>query len=591
MIDVGKTYEIKKGKGPKSSTCQKYKITKKLSNGIVIAKNVEKGGSIITTEDSFNENVMTQAADDYNIEYNKAKEFYNQIKNYSKNELINMYMQKDPFGDEDIKIWLNGKSEKEIIKLILKQCFGVQGEDFLKFVIKEEGACAVAGGMAAMGPAPTPAFGQTQGTTVNGIPVEGKSVKKKKSKKNEVAFSGIVVEQDEIDNFNINDVKQYFKQNIQQQSIYVNCLQDFVDIVGKTWTETQSHIAKVPFFLLFKHLDYILMTSKCNNTLTKNNKNRTDGIQGWYYLYNDALFGQNLIQIKLDVAQMYNNKKLYFLRQPKKEITSGTPSNESCHVGRNIISNNIIEQNEQDVNSRLQIGKEYDLTPYFHITILKTSVNEDIENIEDKTELDVDNELIDLHDEKDEVRALLTKANAEENEAITSYLEKAKKAEEMGVPTLAKLFKELANNATVHTGYLQGALSSYGVDDIDNVIKGDTAAQEILKEDVEDDIIDFLDDELQRVANFKEKYEEISGLLAKQLDRMNFVFADTEDIIYKKEGAYKYLIKFDNENGILKFKVSQGDSIIIDKEWKLEEGQDISPIFKEIEDIYGEYGI
>lgn len=91
--------------------------------------------------------------------------------------------------------------------------------------------------------------------------------------------------------------------------------------------------------------------------------------------------------------------------------------------------------------------------------------------------------------------------------------------------------------------------------------------------------------------DFNEEYEEITELIAKQLDRMNFEFANTEDIIYKKEGAYKYLLKFDNKDGYLKFKVSQGDNVLEDKEWKLEEGQDISPIFQEIEEIYRNYGI
>ena len=86
--------------------------------------------------------------------------------------------------------------------------------------------------------------------------------------------------------------------------------------------------------------------------------------------------------------------------------------------------------------------------------------------------------------------------------------------------------------------------------------------------------------------NFNEKYDEITALLAKQLDRMNFVYANTDDIIYKKEGEYKYLLKFDNEEGYLKFKVSKGEDILEDKEWKLEEGEDVSPIFNEIEDIY-----
>lgn len=91
--------------------------------------------------------------------------------------------------------------------------------------------------------------------------------------------------------------------------------------------------------------------------------------------------------------------------------------------------------------------------------------------------------------------------------------------------------------------------------------------------------------------DFHEAYERITNLLAKQLDRMNFEYANTEEIIYKKEGAYKYLLKFDNEIGILKFKVTKDDETIIEKEWQLDEKEDVSPIFAEIEDIYNKYGI
>lgn len=110
-------------------------------------------------------------------------------------------------------------------------------------------------------------------------------------------------------------------------------------------------------------------------------------------------------------------------------------------------------------------------------------------------------------------------------------------------------------------------------------------------EDLVDDIEDVLDTEMERVSNFKEKYEEIADVLAKELDKMNFIYADTEDIIYKKEGECKYLIKFDNENGILKFKATKEDKTIYENEWKLQEGEDISPIFEEIRKIYTEYGI
>lgn len=450
-------------------------------------------------------------------------------------------------------------------------------------------------GMAALGPAPTGQYG----ARVNGIPVVGQSVKsmkkKKKKKKNETAFSGVIVEQEEIDNFNIQEVKKYFQQNIQQQEIFNHSLQDTIKIVGKTWTETQSHIGKKPFFLLFKHLDYILETAQGDNKLINNTKIRTDGILGWYYLYNTALFGQNLIQIKLDIANTKDNKKVYFLRQ--KETVSGTPSNvqEHCHVGRNTVPDNIITENEKNVNSLGLIpGKEYDLTPYFHITLLEQDfLNEELQLV---APADPDIQFGDTyfaHTEQDVFDCLDKMIPGD----ATGVFLKHKKYDETCELTIEMLDEDLYKlSLEEDTEENSNDWEGKGVMDTDAITKEDaiTTIQFLLQdykvvtnkvdEKVESIINDLLED-------FHEEYEQITELIAQQLDRMNFEYANTEDIIYKKEGKYKYLLKFDNENGYLKFKVSQDDNVLYENEWKLEEGQDISPIFQEIESVYERYGI
>ena len=193
-----------------------------------------------------------------------------------------------------------------------------------------------------------------------------------------------------------------------------------------------------------------------------------------------------------------------------------------------------------------------------------------------------------------EVRSLLTKAQAEENDAITSYLEKAKRCKELGIDKLVDLFNELAKDETVHTGCLQAALDEFDLSELDDVLDGQEEAQEIFDKTENTNIVNTeIENVIEQLLqeDFHEAYEEITNLLAKQLDRMNFEFANTEDIIYKKEGKYKYLLKFDNKNGFLKFKISKDDNVIEVREWKLDEGQDISPIFKEIEDLYNKYGI
>lgn len=210
-------------------------------------------------------------------------------------------------------------------------------------------------------------------------------------------------------------------------------------------------------------------------------------------------------------------------------------------------------------------------------------------NITDLDPKNVGSQLTENLDEMDtEIRSMLVQAQSEENSAIKSYLDKALKCKELGQDVLADLFQELANDETVHTGCLQAALNQYQVDDMENVMDGEEEAFEILnKADPEvEEVIESLLNE-----DFNEAYERITDLLAKQLDRMNFEFANTDEIIYKKEGAYKYLLKFDNENGILKFKISKDENVLVDKQWELDEEQDVQPIFDEIEQLYREHGI
>ena len=103
-------------------------------------------------------------------------------------------------------------------------------------------------------------------------------------------------------------------------------------------------------------------------------------------------------------------------------------------------------------------------------------------------------------------------------------------------------------------------------------------------ENIESIINDLLED-------FNEEYEEITEQIAKYLDRLNFQYANTTDIVYKKEGDYKYLFKFDNEIGIIKIKVLKGDEVLVEKTYEIDETQDVQPNFDEIESIYNQYGV
>lgn len=188
-----------------------------------------------------------------------------------------------------------------------------------------------------------------------------------------------------------------------------------------------------------------------------------------------------------------------------------------------------------------------------------------------------------------EVRGLVVQAQSEENAAIKSYLDKALRCEELGVPTLAKLFKELADDETVHTGCLQSALDNLGLSDYEHVLDGQEEGDEFFVNEYDSDV----EKQVESLLNedFHEEYDEITAQIAKYLDKLNFKYANTDEIIYKKEGEYKYLFKFDNGIGLIKIKVIKDDEILVEKEYKIEETQDIQPIFDEIADIYKQYGL
>ena len=127
--------------------------------------------------------------------------------------------------------------------------------------------------------------------------------------------------------------------------------------------------------------------------------------------------------------------------------------------------------------------------------------------------------------------------------------------------------------------YEKYALEKYGINDI----TGDNIGSQV--DITPEDIIDELNED------FNEEYDEITEQISKYLDRLNFKYANTEDIIYKKEGENKYLFKFDNEIGIIKIKVLHGDDVLVEKEYEIDETADIQPIFDEIESIYKKYGL
>ena len=75
---------------------------------------------------------------------------------------------------------------------------------------------------------------------------------------------------------------------------------------------------------------------------------------------------------------------------------------------------------------------------------------------------------------------MLTKAIAEEEEAVASYLKKAAKCDEHGETDLAKMFNELANDEKVHAGQLRKALELLGLKDEGAELEGAEEAENAL---------------------------------------------------------------------------------------------------------------
>ena len=90
--------------------------------------------------------------------------------------------------------------------------------------------------------------------------------------------------------------------------------------------------------------------------------------------------------------------------------------------------------------------------------------------------------------EIEDVEILIRKSIAEEQEAIATYIKRARKCEEQGRVPLAKLFRELATDEIVHASSLMTALDMFGLMDFNLEVQGHNEAIDVmLKEGVNED--------------------------------------------------------------------------------------------------------
>ena len=89
---------------------------------------------------------------------------------------------------------------------------------------------------------------------------------------------------------------------------------------------------------------------------------------------------------------------------------------------------------------------------------------------------ELNEELENLIGTKDEAKAIIRELIAEENTAVASYIEKAKKVEELGYPEFSKVLLDISNEELVHIGELNTLL---GIEDMSNEDEMESGREEV----------------------------------------------------------------------------------------------------------------
>lgn len=94
-------------------------------------------------------------------------------------------------------------------------------------------------------------------------------------------------------------------------------------------------------------------------------------------------------------------------------------------------------------------------------------------NIKKLTQIiDIAEGIEELDDNTKEIVSIVRNLIAEENTAAASYIEKAKKVEELGYKNISKILLDIANEELVHIGELQALLVSEGISTEEQINKG-----------------------------------------------------------------------------------------------------------------------
>lgn len=88
-----------------------------------------------------------------------------------------------------------------------------------------------------------------------------------------------------------------------------------------------------------------------------------------------------------------------------------------------------------------------------------------------------------LDDNSKNLLVLLRTLIAEENTAVASYIDKAKKVEELGYFDISKVLLDIANEELVHAEELQTLLINQGISSEEQALQGVEEVEEIIKEE------------------------------------------------------------------------------------------------------------
>lgn len=150
------------------------------------------------------------------------------------------------------------------------------------------------------------------------------------------------------------EVQEFYKKNLANHIVYHPVIGDIV-IYNTQYGETRNKVPVKYLPILYK-LPEIIETSNTNGVLApdKNGKHsHIKNLKGFYYLYNKIQYGEEFLNLTLNIMVLSNEQK-YYMFSFKKIKESQKPISimfiDMNLSGRGMTLNNIINENNKNVN-------------------------------------------------------------------------------------------------------------------------------------------------------------------------------------------------------------------------------------------------